>query len=78
LSFENFKDLYKKKKMAVKHRGVLAAVKLGHTRIFINIKKKIHGIKSVISMSDSEQLRADGDIGHSTGQPEKYVRKTQL
>jgi hypothetical protein len=26
--------------MAVKHRGVLAAVKLGHTRIFINIKKK--------------------------------------
>jgi hypothetical protein len=27
-------------KMAVKNRGVLAAVKLGHTRIFINIKKK--------------------------------------
>jgi hypothetical protein len=29
--------------MAVKNRGVLAAIKLGHTRIFINIKK-IHGI----------------------------------
>jgi len=27
------------KKKAVKHRGVLAAVKLGHTMIFINIKK---------------------------------------
>jgi hypothetical protein len=26
--------------MAVKNRGVLAAIKLGHTRIFINIKKK--------------------------------------
>jgi hypothetical protein len=32
--------------MAVKNRGVPAAVKLSHTRIFINIKKKIHGIKS--------------------------------
>jgi hypothetical protein len=49
--------------MAVKNRGVLAAIKLGHTRIFINKKKiKIHDIKRVISMSDSEQLRADGDI----------------
>jgi hypothetical protein len=26
-------------KKAVKHRGLLAAVKLGQTRIFINIKK---------------------------------------
>jgi hypothetical protein len=42
------------------NRGVLAAVKLDHTRIFLYIKK--NGIKSVISMSDSEQLRADGDI----------------
>jgi hypothetical protein len=51
------------KKRAVKNRGVLAAVKLGHTRIFINIKT-IHDIKkkSVISMSDSEQLRTEGDI----------------
>jgi hypothetical protein len=57
--------------MAVKHRGVLAAVKLGHTRIFINIKKKIHGIKSVISMSDSEQLRADGDIWSLDGTTRK-------
>ena len=42
---------------------MLAAVKLGHTRIFINIKT-IHDIKkkSVISMSDSEQLRTEGDI----------------
>jgi hypothetical protein len=48
--------------MAVKNRGVLAAVKLGHTRIFINIKT-IHDIKkSVISMSDSEQLRTECDI----------------
>ena len=47
--------------MAVKNRGLLAAIKLGHTRIFIN-KKKIHDIKRAISMSDSEQLRADGDI----------------
>jgi hypothetical protein len=47
--------------MAVKNRGLLAAIKLGHTWIFIN-KKKIHDIKRVISMSDSEQLRADGDI----------------
>jgi hypothetical protein len=29
--------------MAVKNRGILAAVKLGHTRIFINIKT-IHDI----------------------------------
>jgi hypothetical protein len=29
--------------MAVKNRGVLAAIKLGHTRIFINIKT-IHDI----------------------------------
>jgi len=39
--------------MAVKNRGMLAAVKPGHTRIFINIKT-IHDINSVISMSDSE------------------------
>ena len=65
----------KEKKKAVKHRGVLAAVKLGHTRIFINIKKKktkeIHGIKSVISMSDSEQLRANGDIWSLDGTTRK-------
>ena len=57
-------------KKAVKHRGVLAAVKLGHTRIFINIKKR-HGITSVISMSDSEQLRADGDIWSLDGTTRK-------
>ena len=56
--------------MAVKNRCVLAAVKLGHTRIFINIKK-IHGIKSVINMSDSEQLRADGDIWSLDGTTRK-------
>ena len=49
-------------KKAVKNRGVLAAVKLGHTWICINIKT-IHDIKkSVISMSDSEQLRTEGGI----------------
>jgi hypothetical protein len=56
--------------LAVKNRGVLAAVKLGHTRIFINIKK-IHGIKIVISMSESEQLRADGDIWSLDGTTRK-------
>jgi hypothetical protein len=45
--------------MAVKNRGVLAAVKLGHTRIFINIKTTHDIKKSVISMSDSEQLRTE-------------------
>ena len=41
--------IYKKKekKKAVEHRGVLAAVKLGHTRIFINIKT-IHDIQKVL------------------------------
>ena len=58
MSFENFKELLKRQLK----RGVLAAVKLGHTRIFINIKT-IHDIKkSVISLSDSEQLRTEGDI----------------
>ena len=54
-------DILKSYKIAVKNTGVLAAVKLGHTRIFINIKT-IHDIKSVISMSGSEQLRTEGDI----------------
>ena len=57
--------------MAVKNRGVLAAVKLGHTRIFINIKKNTWYIKSVISISDSEQLRADGDIWSLDGTSRK-------
>jgi ribosomal protein L19E len=56
--------------MAVKNRGVLAAIKLGHTRIFINIKK-IHDIKRALSMSDSEHLRADGDIWSLEGTTRK-------
>ena len=34
-----FLKILKSYQMAVKNRGVLAAIKLGHTRIFINIKK---------------------------------------
>ena len=48
---------------------MLAAAKLGHTRILI--KTNIHGIKSVLSMSDSEQLRADGEIWSLDGTTRK-------
>jgi hypothetical protein len=60
LSFENFKELLIKKK-AVKHRGVLVAVKLGHTRIFISIKKNTWYEKCYKYVGFRKQLRADGD-----------------
>ena len=39
LNIIRFLQILKSYEMAVKNRGVLAAVKLSHTRIFINIKK---------------------------------------
>ena len=59
-------------KKAVKHRDVLTAVKLGHTRIFINIKKKNTWYEKCYKyVGFRKQLRADGDIWSLDGTTRK-------
>ena len=51
---------------------MLATVKLGHTRIFINIKKNAWYKKCYKIPNSYGQMAT---FGHSTGQPEKYICK---